>query len=477
MRRLRCTRSVSKIICVGALIAYLSTYSSAVSGAKHLAIVGATLIDVRDFGLSTQDIVNAVVIVTNGRITAVGNQDDVKIPSDAEVLDATGLYIIPGLVDGYGALRTPGFAMAYTYEGVTTVFVQESPAGEDGEQRVLTSNVSPRILRGAMIGGYSADGRQSKEHPWTNHRLHDRRLTPQELTTRVDQISSDGFRGVLVGYDVWPDQFDVIEQEAHARGLVVLAELAFTSYPYAIRGGADALPHNDRYQTGIAFSQDQLAYSDDPVGLSGAPAYRDVCESDVNSGEVVAYGKQLAKSHTVLMPILSIEATADDVNVPNPWSLESAQFVRPEDLDDPVDPVTGERPYLKDRSEGKRRALKECAIHRQQLDRRFHELGAHFLAASGSPAYGIIPGSGLHEELKLLQQIGLTPREVLASATNNFSDIFGWHDLGLIEVGRRADMVILAADPRMDIRATDTIKIVIQEGHVIDRKRLIESAK
>ena len=56
-----------------------------------------------------------------------------------------------------------------------------------------------------------------------------------------------------------------------------------------------------------------------------------------------------------------------------------------------------------------------------------------------------MPGSGLHLELTLLHRIGLSPREAIAAATSNFADIYGWRDIGRIEPGRVADVLILVA--------------------------------
>lgn len=438
-----------------------------------VAIVGATLIDVGNYGRSTRDLSDVIILVDNGVITSVGSKGQVRVPNGAKLIDGSGLYAIPGLIDGFGSLRTSGFSYAYLYEGVTTVLVQEAPKGADGEQQVVAVTQGPQLAKGGMIGGYQADGTQPTEHPWTRHRLEDRRLSPDQLRARIDQLASDGYREVLIGYDVWPDQLDAIISEAKKRFLSVFAELAFTTYPYAIRAGVNALLHNDRYQTGIALAQNQLPYSDDPVGMSGAPAYRDVCAAELTSDRVVAYGKQIGDAHVALMPTLSIEATADDVGVPNPWSLPAAVFVQPNDLDDPVDRTNGERPYLKNHPVDRREALKTCALHRQSLDSAFYRQGAHFLAGSGSPSFGIIPGSGLHQELQLLNKIGLTPREVLATATSNFADMLGWSDVGRIEVGRRADIVLLESDPRVSVNALGQIRVVLEGGQVIDRNALL----
>jgi hypothetical protein len=99
-------------------------------------------------------------------------------------------------------------------------------------------------------------------------------------------------------------------------------------------------------------------------------------------------------------------------------------------------------------------------------------LGARYLADSGTPAYGIMPGSGLHTELKLLLRIGLTPREALAAATSNFADVYGWKDVGRIESERAADILILDADPLADLAALDKIRMLVLGGRPIERVRL-----
>jgi len=75
----------------------------------------------------------------------------------------------------------------------------------------------------------------------------------------------------------------------------------------------------------------------------------------------------------------------------------------------------------------------------------------------------------------LLNRIGLSPREALAAATSNFADFYGWKDVGRIEPGRQADLLILDADPRVSASAVDHIHAVILGGSVIDREQLLKS--
>jgi len=93
--------------------------------AKHemIAIVGATLVDVSGYGRSTNDIENSIVVIEDGMIVAAGSAAQIVIPSRATRIDAHREFLVPGLIDGFGALRTQAFGNAYLYDGVTTVYV------------------------------------------------------------------------------------------------------------------------------------------------------------------------------------------------------------------------------------------------------------------------------------------------------------------------------------------------------------------
>jgi hypothetical protein len=444
------------------------------ASAQTIAITGATLVDLNNFGHSTNDISNAVVLIENGKISAAGPASQVTIPVGTKTIDAHGKFLIPGLIDGFGALRNQSFANAYLYNGVTTVYVATilPNGGGDGELNILrNASLGPHLFLGAPMTGYSADGADPSDKPMLDHRLHDQRLSNEQLIARVNTLADQGFRGITISYDVWPDQVDVIVAAARKRNLAIIAEPAFTSYPYAIHAGVEALIRDDHYLAELAPESAKLVRLDN---LSAAKdTYRAMCTVDPASSTVSDYGAQLAKSQTALMPTLSMEATADSLDVPNPWTAPSAAIINASDLDVPVDPKTGASGYLASLPAERRDYVRNCAWHKESLDAQLYKLGAKFLAASIAPSYGIMPGSGLHLEIFLLHRIGLTPREALAAATTNYANLFGWTDVGRIEPGRVGDIVVLDADPRADTSALDHIDKVILGGKVIDRANLL----
>jgi imidazolonepropionase-like amidohydrolase len=86
-------------------------------------------------------------------------------------------------------------------------------------------------------------------------------------------------------------------------------------------------------------------------------------------------------------------------------------------------------------------------------------------------------GISEHTELQLLVRLGLSPREALAAATNNYSLQFGWHDLGQIASGRRADILVLDGDPTANIWNARRISTLVFDGNLIDREGLLHLKK
>jgi imidazolonepropionase-like amidohydrolase len=88
-----------------------------------------------------------------------------------------------------------------------------------------------------------------------------------------------------------------------------------------------------------------------------------------------------------------------------------------------------------------------------------------------------MPGISLHTELELLVKACLTPRQAVAAATANVGAVFGWRDVGQIRAGYNADLLVLAADPTVDIANVKKIDRVMLAGVLIDRAALLRTAR
>jgi predicted amidohydrolase YtcJ len=167
-----------------------------------------------------------------------------------------------------------------------------------------------------------------------------------------------------------------------------------------------------------------------------------------------------------------------------------ASLFTPAQLFDPTDPVTGEltyplSPWTRHLPAAGQRYLEENARKRNDQDamrmwlinETIFAAFPHYLAGSGAPVSGAMPGISLHTELEMLVRLGLSSREALAAATSNYSMQFGWNELGLIAPGRRADVLILSADPTANIWNARHISTVILDGNVIDHDELLKLKK
>ena len=114
------------------------------------------------------------------------------------------------------------------------------------------------------------------------------------------------------------------------------------------------------------------------------------------------------------------------------------------------------------------------AIRQIDIEKGFARFGVHYLTGSGADAFGAMPGISEHIEILMLNRIGLSPRQALAAAINNFSIFNGWKDIGLIEDGRNADLLVLSANPLDNLENLKNIEMLWLGGELIDRNTLLK---
>jgi hypothetical protein len=164
--------------------------------------------------------------------------------------------------------------------------------------------------------------------------------------------------------------------------------------------------------------------------------------------------------------------------------LDPARLYQPSDratgeLFYPLSPWTRHLPAIGQRylEEGLRKKAAQTAMRLWRINETIFTAYPHYLAASGAPVKGTMPGISMHTELELLVRLGLSPREALAAATNNYALQFGWNELGQIAPGRRADILVLNADPTVNIWNARRISTLILDGNVLDREALLNLRK
>jgi hypothetical protein len=197
------------------------------------------------------------------------------------------------------------------------------------------------------------------------------------------------------------------------------------------------------------------------------------------------YARFLAAHHAALMPTFSIYF-AQLPSHRNLWKEPAAALLDPARVFDPADRASGEMNYPLEpwtrrlpaatqrwMEESQRKKADQSALRLWRINETLFTAYPHYLAASGAPVQSALPGISMHTEMEMLVRLGLSPREALAAATNNYSLQFGWNELGQITPGRRADILIVDADPTENIWNARRISGLIMDGNVIDRARLM----
>ncbi|MGC9159222.1 MAG: amidohydrolase family protein, partial [Terracidiphilus sp.] len=174
----------------------------------------------------------------------------------------------------------------------------------------------------------------------------------------------------------------------------------------------------------------------------------------------------------------------------NLWNEPAAALLDPARVFDPADRSSGEMNYPLPfwsrhlpgsvqhwMEENQRRKANQTILRLWNINETLFSAYPHYLAASGAPVEGALPGISIHTEMELLVRLGLSPREALAAATNNYCLQFGWRELGQVAPGRRADILVIDGDPTQNIWNARRISTLILDGNVMDRAALIEKRR
>jgi hypothetical protein len=486
---MRIVHRVPAWIVGGALAASFCWPQAAPAPAPPLVLAGGTVVDVTNWGRSARDLQDAVVIVNEGLISAVGSRTDVPIPKGARVIDCTGRFVVPGLVDGFAGMNSQGQASADLYMGVTTVV-----ARSDSERGRIdfAANPRPHLYPVDSIGSTDNWSLLVGQKDWAarlRENGHTVELSPEDTARQLNDTARMGTRALWLGPDLTAANTQWIIAHAHQIGLVTYGQFVATPYSVGIEAGVDALVHMGRYELGVIPDELQRPLVDDPYGSAATTAYDYAQHLPPMDPLLRSYVRFVVAHHTAVAPTFS-EYFLRLPQHRNLWLEPAAALLNPANLSDPPDRQSGEITYplsswtrhlpnaaLRWMEEGQRKKADQAAMRLWQINETIFAAGPHYLAASGASAMGTMPGISLHTELEMLVRLGLSPREALAAATNNFALQFGWRELGEIAPGRRADILVLDGDPTASAWNVRRISTLILGGEVIDRDALLNSKK
>ena len=271
-----------------------------------LVLAGGTVVDVTNWGRSARDLQDSIVVVRDGRITDVGYRGAVQIPKGARVIDCTGKFIIPGLVDGFAGMNSQGQANANLYMGVTTVV-----ARNDYRHGVIdfAANPSPHLYPIDSIGTTDNWSLLAKRPEWAlklREGAHPVELSPEDTARQLTDTARLGTRVLWLGHDLTAANTQWIIAHAHQMGLATYGEFVSTPYKVGIEAGVDALPQMGRYELGVIPDELQRPLVERPDGPAANTAYDYSERLPPTDPHLRAYAKFLATHHAALMPAFSL---------------------------------------------------------------------------------------------------------------------------------------------------------------------------
>ena len=395
------------------------------------AITGARLITMagEDGGV----IDDGVIIIRGNRIAAIGNAGEVAIPGGARVFDAAGKTITPGFIDAHAhgpegeddiIPEQNWSAIAHLALGVTTIHDPSSTASEifpSAELQRAGDLIAPRIFStGEIVYGAKAPGYFAEINSYEDALAHVRRL------------KAEGAHSIKNYNQPRREQRQQVVAAAKAENIAVVAEggSLFTMDVTIVQDGNTSLEHNfpqeKLYEDVLSFyARTNVAYTPTLVvtygGLAGDPYWR-------------------YKTDVWTHPILSR-------HVP-PHILQPKNVRRTKAPDDD---------FVDKASAANAKALADRGV--------MVSIGAH----------GQEEGLGSHWEMWSFVRGGMTPLEALKAATITPATHLGYvKDIGSLEAGKLADLVIMSDNPLEDIRNTDHIEEVMQNGRLFDAKSMNE---
>lgn len=441
------------------LVFVLSVFSTAsaepFSPASSLVIENVSVID----GVNPAVQPNKTVLIIGNRIKAIGEKGKVSIPAGAIVINGKGKFLIPGLWDSHVHLNHGKmFLPLFVANGVTSV--REMGGGDLSEVKQLREQVAqgkilgPRIkMTGTLLESerwlkWATDLARKDNHTELLETLSKRigLSDPEHARATVKKLAAQGVDLIKVRNTHSPETFLAVLSEAKKHGIPVSAHAPPMNLISVSDAGLKSVEHVDT----VSFAR-----------------------GDVDLKELA---KTFARNGTWYVPTLVIGIK---------WRLTPKEELQKilNDVDGKIDErnlfvprATLDKWKLDFESQKNEGTFDWAAQTRKGMSefRTMHEAGVGVLAGTDFGAVLTYPGFSLHDELEaLVKEGGLTPFEALQSATKNPPYFFNLQkEIGTIETGKLADLVLLTANPLENISNTRKIDSVILNGKYLSQENL-----
>lgn len=442
--------------CATAIAAICAAAASAapIAAASGIAIEHVTVLPMTAAGLALR---NVTVLIRAGRIVSIGDTARAAIATGVHRIDGSGKWLMPALSDMHvhfenarmlrlwrgddrardGTVRTEDIAAPYIANGVLQIANLSAMSESIGQRIEIESGVvaGPHMALGAMIDGSPPDWPAGMSRVAAN---------PRDGRQAVRDAIAEGYDFIKVYNRLDPATFTAIVDEARERQIRVAGHLI----------GRGAGITQQLFIPGFGLVAHLQEFAQQSGALSDAQI-RSLAQMTLRNGTWVV---------TTLSADQRLVGTLRDPMSLQDWS--HSEFVHPLMHDFWVN----DNRMLADRSAERVARFERIATDSARLLRAFVAAGVPLLAGTDTPMPRQTAGFALHDELEAMAAQGMPNLAVLQSATRLPAEWLGvGTDRGTVEVGKRADLLLLSADPLADVANTRLIDAVILGGRLLPR--------
>jgi len=441
------------------ILVWLSPARSEAQNATPLVIQGGTLID----ATGRPPLQDAVIVIEGNRFKAVGKRGEVAVPTGSRIIDAKGKTILPGLIDGHCHLLD-FVGELYLHLGITTC--PDITQNDDEWTMAQRDGTNLGKIRGPRI--WSTGTRLVGPPPSWALRTESGYLikSPEDARSIVRKKKEAGIEIIKFNEYVSSEAIKAGAEEANRLGLPVTCH-CLDVFLAAEAGFAGVEHHWAPGMTSIADVKKRWEVHE--LRMTGKINTADVAfyyESE-NFDKII---KAMAENKVSWSPTIAtwfrpLSPSADrfkerEVSIlDNPRAAYLPAVMREQTLRQ----YDRYAKFPADRLKRTREGYSKIA----DFIARFVQAGG-IIRAGSDPNNGL-PALGLHQEMVMFVEAGLTPLQAIQAATINVAKAFRKDkDFGTVEPGKVADMIAVEGDPLKDMWAVQNVKVVVLNGEVVD---------
>ena len=467
--------SVTVLLSLFALAVPSQTQEKAPVASRPIAITHVAVIDATGAPAKA----DTTVVITDGRISAIGPSAQVIAPEGAQVVDATGKFLIPGLWDMHVHWYLERYLPLFIANGVTGVrLMWGAPLHQQWREKIERGDlVGPRMVIASRI----VDG---PKPIWPGSATASDESQGREAVVEAKRGGAD----FVKIYTLLPrDAFLGIADEARKQGIPFAAHVPLSvALSEASDAGMKCVEHLTGVISACSSREDELlkaareavdlaAAAENPISVLQQPRaieFTRMAYDSYSAEKAAALFARLKQNGTWQCPTLTVLHNTAFIDDPALASDPRLKYI-PARVKGAWDPTKD--PRFKDRPPEGRELDKKSFPKKLEIVGAMQRAGVGILAGTDVLNPYCMPGFSLHDELAFLVQAGLTPMEALQSATIAPARFLGREaDLGTVEKGKIADLVLLRESPLVDIHNTQKIEAVVVRGRVFERNALDE---